>query len=254
MSGGSSNPYEAYASSDTRYDQQRYQSLVQVNDLALADRVASWLLAVAWSDPSGAEYEKPPAKEPRDYKAVDSNYTMPDVLKTATPPGDNAPNRGVLNAFNRAKVPFNITPPLAGETDYEVKVAAFQDRMRNLRQLDINLDCVAAAFDGEWWYVAANGELISWQHVQKLKAELGGARIILVEGSDRNLHAEMKIMSYLKENRLIKWGILMGVSKPCCPNCREQLDIWKVRYTSYHTQAPQVGRWTNPNLGCPSAY
>ena len=254
MSITTSEPYQAFASTDPRYDQQRYQSMVQNNDLALADRIACWLLAVAWSDPEGPEANKAPAKDMADYKSVRSDFNMPAELKTATLPGARPPGRGVMNAFNAAKLPLNMTPPLVGEENYARRLEEFQNRERNLRQLDVNLDCVAAAYDGQWWYVAANGELITWRHVRGLMRQLDGLRVILVDGDDRNLHAEMKIMRYLKENRLLKGGIIMGVSKPCCPRCREQLTIWKVRYTSYHTQPPAAGRWTDPNLGDPADY
>ena len=42
-------PYEATDRSSLAYHAERYDSLVQNTDLALADRVASYLLAIVWS-------------------------------------------------------------------------------------------------------------------------------------------------------------------------------------------------------------
>ncbi|MEM5317778.1 hypothetical protein [Paraburkholderia sp. JHI869] len=74
---------------------------------------------------------------------------------------------------------------------------------------------------------------------------------IVREGGD-TLHAEMKILKRLQSLGLLTQCPRIGVSKPCCPKCKDVLNDWQIDYTSYHTVMPAGDRWVDPGLGVPS--
>ena len=63
------------------------------------------------------------------------------------------------------------------------------------------------------------------------------------------LHAEMKILKRLRAVSKLKACPSIGVSKPCCPRCKEVLDKCEIEYTSYHAVMPKGDAWVNPDLG-----
>lgn len=142
-------------------------------------------------------------------------------------------------------------------------------RVRN-RQLESHLECVAVAWEGGTFYIAANRLSITDNDVILADTSLGrpvdageffagvdyyhtlSASYEILHGNDF-MHAEMKIMKRLHElGRLRLRHTALGVSKPCCPMCRQVLDAWQVIYTSYHAVPPHGDHWVDPHIGIPS--
>lgn len=123
------------------------------------------------------------------------------------------------------------------------------------RQLESHLDCVAVAnVDGNW-YFAANRLLLNADNINQLAIELD-ARVTyyLVNSSSiypPNMHAEMKILKFIKEQGKLVKGMEIGVSKPCCSECKKVLDKWSIKYTSFHIVPVASNAWIDPNIGLP---
>jgi len=148
------------------------------------------------------------------------------------------------------------------------------------RQLDSHLDCVAVMSVDDTWYIAANQLSLDDSDIQTADLSMGqplreelshiefgehsatahfhgdyrgaiyGRHTIVTDGAD-NMHAEMRLLKRLKSLGKMKKGLVIGVSKPCCPKCKEVLDRWEVQYTSYHDVPVPVNRWSDPEIGIP---
>lgn len=233
-------PYQARDRSLPTYHAQRYESLAQDTDLALADRVASFLLAIVWScgvagvgnDPHEASYSTYTSTRP-------AHMTVPGHAAVVTQ-NMSRRDRGAYN--NRTNQTVQIT------NTERPGSAAHWLRNRQMRQLDIQLECVAAAYVGDTWYFAANNLVIIDSDVATTLDELGtpGANFRIVYDPTPNLHAEMKILRYLRHRGIVLAGVNMGVSKPCCPRCRVVLEAQHVNYTSYHNTPVAEDRWVAP--------
>ena len=119
---------------------------------------------------------------------------------------------------------------------------------RQMRQLDIQLECVAAAYVGDSWYFAANTVIIIDSDVMETLEELGTkfAKYHIVRDDTPNMHAEMKILKYLESKGVLLKGINIGVSKPCCPRCKTVLEQTEVSFTSFHNTPVDENRWAAP--------
>jgi hypothetical protein len=233
-------PYQATDRGQIAYHAERYASLTDNTELALADRVASFMLAIVWS--CGVAGVEGPPHQPSysTYTSTRPNdMTLPSHAATATQ-GMTRRERGQYN--NRRNITTQITNTETPET------AAHWLRERHMRQLDIQLDCVAAAYVDGTWYFAANNLVIIDSDVASTLDELGtpGANYRVVYDPTPNMHAEMKILKYLRARGIALAGVNMGVSKPCCPDCANVLNAQHVNYTSYHNTAVLEGRWVAP--------
>jgi hypothetical protein len=138
------------------------------------------------------------------------------------------------------------------------------------RQRRSHVDCVAVAYVNRKWYIASNVIELTDHEIVLTDASIGrpvdaaeyfghvdyygtltNNYEIVREGGD-TLHAEMKILKRLKSLGLLTQCPRMGVSKPCCPKCKDVLNDWQIDYTSYHTVMPGGDRWVDPGLGVPS--
>ncbi len=124
------------------------------------------------------------------------------------------------------------------------------------RQLESHLDCVAAASVENIWYFAANRLKLSADNMQQFSVELDEKvtyHLINVNAHyPDNMHAEMKVLKFLKHQGKLVKGLEIGVSKPCCSKCKNVLDIWGIQYTSYHDVPVQATAWVDPAVGVPS--
>lgn len=238
-------PFKATDRSDLRYHAERYRSLIEDTELAKADRVASYMLAIVWScgvtgvgnvphqPPHGVpSYSTSTSTRPRD-------MTVPSHADIATA-NMTRRERGAYN--NRVNTTTQITNTETPGT------AAHWLKNRQMRQLDIQLECAAAAYVGDTWYFAANNLVIIASDVTTTLAELGTpwAENKVVWDPTPNMHAEMKILKHLRSRGIALAGVNMGVSKPCCPRCKEVLDAQHVAYTSYHDTPVPADRWAAP--------
>jgi hypothetical protein len=123
------------------------------------------------------------------------------------------------------------------------------------RQRLSHVECVAVAYVDNMWYIASNRlELTDAEIVLAGASSIGcpnslsGNYEIVRDGGD-TMHAEMKILKRLSANSKLDQCDYIGVSKPCCPRCKEVLDNWLINYTSYHAVMPEGDTWIDPNLG-----
>lgn len=124
------------------------------------------------------------------------------------------------------------------------------------RQLESHLDCVAVAHLDGIWYFASNRLKLTADNINQLAVELDVQvtyhLMNVTEHFPENMHAEMKVLKFLKlQGKLVK-GVELGVSKPCCSKCKAVLDQWEIKYTSFHTVPVQPTAWVDPALGTPS--
>jgi hypothetical protein len=124
-----------------------------------------------------------------------------------------------------------------------------------LRQGYINAHTVAVAQHGTELFVAINTLFYAQQgkapqeHMNKIigrvKAELISAgatdyysNIYFIDNEwgikDRFYHAEMQLVDFFKNNNWPLQGNMLGVSKPCCQKCAENLDKLKISYSYWH--------------------
>lgn len=63
---------------------------------------------------------------------------------------------------------------------------------------------------------------------------------------DRNFHAEMQLLSYFMAKGWRFDQDIIGVSKPCCENCANNLDRYLIMYSYWHRE-PVGGRYVHPD-------
>jgi hypothetical protein len=233
-------PYEATDRAQLAYHAQRYGSLIEDTELAQADRVASYMLAIVWSCGVAGVGDTPHSPSYNSYTSTSPKHmTVPNAFTPTTQPV----TKKMVGAFkNRTDRTEKITNGKVRDT------AEHWLRNRAMRQLDIQLDCVAAAYVGDTWYFASNNLVIVASDVAKVFHELGTpfAKNCRVWDPTPNVHAEMKILKYLRSRGISLHGIRMGVSKPCCPSCKKILDTHDVVYTSFHNTVVAEDRWEAP--------
>ncbi len=113
----------------------------------------------------------------------------------------------------------------------------------------IQNDCVAACFTPEGLWLAANSQSIREPEVAHLREELCDHEMdiyTVVNGKKNVMHAEMQLLHELLSEYTADdiRGLEMGVSKPCCTPCREELDKFGIRYSAYHND--KVVNWQKP--------
>ncbi|KXU85521.1 hypothetical protein CI15_20385 [Paraburkholderia monticola] len=128
---------------------------------------------------------------------------------------------------------------------------------------------MAVAYVDKKWYIASNVIELTDHEIVLTDApigravdaaeEFGGVRYysalthnyeIVRVGGD-TMHAEMKILKRLESLGLLEQCTRIGVSKPCCPQCKGVLDDWEIDDTSYHAVMPGGDRWVDPGIGVP---
>lgn len=234
-------PYEAIDRSNLEYHSQRYNSLVQNTALAQADRVASYMLAMVWSCGVAGVGNSPHKKS---YSSSTSTrlpkMTVPshatEVLNSLTTKRLRGEYKSRSNRTERIK-----NEEIDGTPAHWLK-------NRQMRQLDIQLDCVAATYVVDTWYFAANNLVIIASDVSSTLAELGTewAKYHVVWDPMPNMHAEIKILKYLRSREISLADVNMGVSKPCCLRCQKVLEEERVNYTSFHNTPVAENRWVAP--------
>ena len=118
----------------------------------------------------------------------------------------------------------------------------------------IQFDCVAVCMVGDDLWVAANGIGIQHEDVDKLLAMMEeqkypfeGYVYIVTRPGQEAMHAEMKLLSELHESGMKT--LYIGVTKPCCVLCKQQLDNDNIMYAQWHNQ-PVTG-WIPPYVDKP---
>lgn len=238
-------PYKATNRSQFTYHAERYQSLIENTKLAQADRVASYMLAIVWSDGVAGVGNEPlqPHGEPKYATWVSTrtrSMTVPSYVEMATAGMRTKRERGEYRT--RSNITAQITNTETPGT------AAHWLKNRQMRQLDIQLECIAAAYVLGTWYFAANKLVIIDSDVATILAELGTPMTgyHVVWDPTPTMHAEMKILKCLRSREIPLADVNMGVSKPCCLRCRQVLEAQGVAYTSYHDSVIDADHWTAP--------
>ena len=118
-------------------------------------------------------------------------------------------------------------------------------------QRGIQFNCVAVCQVGNDFWVAANGIGIQYEDIDELlelmkkeKYPFKGYFYIVTQPRSEAMHAEMKLLSELRKEKMTTPYI--GVSKPCCKQCKLQLDRFGISYAHWHTRS--VTKWIPPIL------
>ena len=111
----------------------------------------------------------------------------------------------------------------------------------------IQMDCVAVAVINDEWLVAANSRRLDDWHIEALANEIGyDITYAIVARGGGGMHAEMQVLEEIRASGYSATGVTMGVSKPCCFDCKSVLDQVKAVYSHYHTDT--VVNWEPPDL------
>lgn len=111
----------------------------------------------------------------------------------------------------------------------------------------IQMDCVAVAVVNNEWLIASNSQRLTDDDVQALADELGTQiTYALVKRGSGYMHAEMQVAEEIKASGYDLDGVYIGVSKPCCLDCKNVLDTHGMRYIHYHDST--VVNWEAPDL------
>jgi len=111
----------------------------------------------------------------------------------------------------------------------------------------IQMDCVAVAVVNDEWLVAANSRRLEDWHMEALAEEIGhDITYAIVNRGQGGMHAEMQVLEEIKASNCSPSGVHIGVSKPCCFDCKSMLDRVKAVYSHYHTDI--VVNWEAPDL------
>lgn len=111
----------------------------------------------------------------------------------------------------------------------------------------IQMDCVAVAVVNNEWLIASNSKKLEDEDVQMLADELGRQiTYALVKRGSSAMHAEMQVVEEIKASGYDMDGVYIGVSKPCCLDCKNILDSVGMRYVHYHDST--VVNWEAPDL------
>lgn len=132
---------------------------------------------------------------------------------------------------------------------------AFSRKRSLTSQPFIQFECVAACLDGDDLWVASNNLPIEATDFDALyyMALLDGYHIAgdmyYVENGHGHMHAEMKLLRELQIKypggaRPPEAGPYIGVSKPCCGFCKNELDMAGIGYSHYHLD--RVVHWEHP--------
>lgn len=112
----------------------------------------------------------------------------------------------------------------------------------------IAYDCVAVTFDeNNNFFAAANSHRLTDKHVRAAKKALGFwyfSYQVVTEGDKDKMHAEMQLLRFLKRRNITPKFHYIGVSKPCCSQCKQELDAYKIKYSTYH--GDEVINWQAP--------
>ncbi len=112
----------------------------------------------------------------------------------------------------------------------------------------VNYDCVAVCVvNGDLWY-ASNIIQITDEDVNTLLDCMEKDRfpfdgdVYMVSNGKGHMHAEMKLVSQLIQEGLKTDSI--GVSKPCCAQCANELSKRGINYSMWHDDS--VANWESP--------
>ncbi len=100
------------------------------------------------------------------------------------------------------------------------------------------MGCVAAIFVGNDIWVAANdGIEIGADEINTALGDVyDGTSVYDVTNKHKGMHAEMKLLKELREAGKVPTGMYMGVSKPCCELCAEELRKRGIDFLHEHTE------------------
>lgn len=110
------------------------------------------------------------------------------------------------------------------------------------------MDCVAVCMTREGLWVASNSQRITDEDIDILRGVLfpelhHNTDIYIVKnGTSNKMHAEMQLLKELVSESFETYEI--GVSKPCCEECKRVLDEHGIKYSMYHNS--DVINWEDP--------
>lgn len=124
-------------------------------------------------------------------------------------------------------------------------LAVAYSRFHGRSQSLIQMGCVAACFVGNDIWLASNNVNILPEDIDNALGDTYTNRTVcVVTNGGGHMHAEMQLVEELRgEGHLCK-DMYMGVSKPCCEQCKRVLDELGMKYLHYHTDT--VVNWETP--------
>lgn len=114
----------------------------------------------------------------------------------------------------------------------------------------IQYGCVAVCLVDRVLWVASNQSKITSDDTRNLMESIKSDNIQDVKGfhiltdEKKEMHAEMQLLSQLRQSSQNPHPRYIGVSKPCCGLCAEELDKDSIKYDGMHT-VPQK-KWVCP--------
>lgn len=111
----------------------------------------------------------------------------------------------------------------------------------------IQYDCVAVCIvEDEGIWIASNSKQITDADIKEFRQYLNSSwatkPIWTVTNGSSAMHAEMQLVKELFDNK--KSTKYIGVSKPCCMQCRQVLQNCNIQFSCYHTST--VTNWESP--------
>ncbi|HEX8242783.1 MAG TPA: nucleic acid/nucleotide deaminase domain-containing protein, partial [Longimicrobium sp.] len=108
----------------------------------------------------------------------------------------------------------------------------------------IQMDCVAVAVVNGEWLFASNSHRITDEDIEMVADELGQRLIYAIVERGTHMHAEMQVLEEIRASGHQIADVYVGVSKPCCEQCKKVLDKHGAGYTAYHED--NVVNWEKP--------
>jgi hypothetical protein len=111
----------------------------------------------------------------------------------------------------------------------------------------IQMDCVAVAVVNGEWLFASNTRKLKDEDVNAVADEMGSNLIYaIVERGSGSMHAEMQVLEEIRASGYSIQDVFVGVSKPCCRQCKQVLESNGARFTAWHQD--HVVNWEKPDL------
>jgi len=118
-----------------------------------------------------------------------------------------------------------------------------------VRQNLVDMNTVAVAPFETYLVIACSGKMeLDRNLIMAVVGEdilnYGFSGVMVISQGAQQQHAEMQIVDFFSAHSKSITGKMIGVSKPCCILCAQQLDALKVEYSYWHDQ--NVGKWIPP--------
>jgi hypothetical protein len=211
-------PFEALAFTDPLYHAERLKTV------SWLDKVASFLLAVNWSEGQGGAGGKAKTKQPVETETG-------DILK-------------IKNRQFESHLDCVAVVPIGGAFYFAANTLTLS--AENVLVIDQSFAAVLPEDKVPTGLTESGGN--TNMVVPSGGGFLHGKYEIVTNGGDL-MHAEMKLVHNAKAfGRLVR-GTEIGVSKPCCNRCKVVLDKIGWVYTSFHSVPVPENRWLAPELG-----